>query len=343
MHARLRLLPLALLSALVLTGADWTRFRGPNGTGIAADGDVPVKWSDRNILWKTPLPGSSHSSPIVVKGKVFLLSATRSERLLVCLDAVKGKLLWSRGVPGKVGRTHRKSSLASATPCSYGEKVYCVFWDGSNVGLYAYDLEGKLAWERDLGRFTSQHGPGFSPVVYDGKVIVNNDQDGKSTLQAFRASDGEPAWSVKRRAFRACYSTPFLLSEGSAAPQLVVGSTAGLTGYNLADGKELWSFTWNFSVKPLRTIGSPVAGDGMVFLGSGDGDGSRALVAIKLAGKGDGTKPSLAWDKDSGTPYVPSMLYHKGHLYTVNDFGAATCYDPKTGKELWRGRTGDAV
>jgi outer membrane protein assembly factor BamB len=339
MLARLCLLPVALLSVLALTGADWTRFRGPNGTGIAADRDVPVEWTDRNILWKTALPGSGHSSPIVVKGKVYLLSATRKERLLVCLDAAKGKLLWSKAVPGQVGMTHHKSSLASATPCSDGERVYCVFWDGNHVGLYAYGLDGKRLWERDLGPFRSQHGQGFSPIVYGGKVIVNNDQDGKATLQAFHAKDGSPAWSVKRRAFRACYSTPFVLEQGTSAPELIVASTAGLTGYNPA-GKEVWHYTWSFPVKPLRTVGSPVAGDGLVFLGSGDGDGSRAMIAVKLGGKGDVTRTHLAWEKDSGTPYVPCMLFYKHHLYTINDFGTVNCCAPRTGKELWRARLG---
>ena len=342
MHARHLLLPV-LLSALVLTGADWARFRGPNGSGIATDKDVPVKWAERNVLWKTALPGSSHSSPIVVKGKVYLLSATQSQRLLVCIDAVKGSQIWARPVPGNVGRTHPRSSLASATPCSDGEKVYCVFWDGRKVALFAYDTAGKQLWKRDLGAFKSQHGPGFSPIVYGGKVIVNNDQDGKASLQAFHASSGEPAWSVKRTAYRACYSTPFVLEQGTAAAELIVASTAGLTGYNPADGKELWKYTWSFTGMPLRTVGSPVTDGGLVFLAAGDGSGARALIAVKLGGKGDVTRTHLAWEKDSDTPYVPSMLAYKGHLYTVTDDGRATCYDGKSGKELWRNRLGAKV
>jgi outer membrane protein assembly factor BamB len=276
---------------------------------------------------------------------VYLLSATQKQRLLVCVDAVKGTYLWSKTIPGNVGRTHLKSSLASATPCSDGEKVYCVFWDGRNVALYAYDLGGKLIWERDLGAFKSQHGPGFSPTVYGGKVIVNNDQDGKATLQVFHAKDGKPAWSVKRTAYRACYSTPFVLERGGRA-ELIVASTAGLTGYNPADGTEVWQYTWNFTGMPLRTVGSPVADDGLVFLGAGDGSGARAMIAVKLGGKGDVTKTHLAWEKDSGSPYVPSMLAYKGHVYAIYDPKAssvAVCYEAKTGKELWRRRLSATV
>lgn len=330
----LRLL-LAALSLTALLAADWPRFRGPNGSGIAADKDVPVKWTDDNVLWKSELPGKGHSSPIVVKGKVFLLSATDKERLLVCIDAAKGKELWTKKVPGSFVKIRHDSSFASSTPCSDGERVYCAFWDGARIALHAYDLDGKAIWHRDLGAFKSQHGHGFSPIVHGGLVIVNNDQDGTANLQAFFAKTGEPAWSVKRKAFRTCYSTPFIL-ETKNGPELVVASTAGATRYNPADGKELWNFEWKFFHKPLRTVGSAVVDDGMLFIGSGDGDGSRAMIAVKLEGKGDVSKTNLAWDKNAGTPYVPTPLAHKGHVFTVTDDGQAVCYEAKKGEEKWR-------
>src|SRR5258708_383859 len=110
----LRFLFIALFLPALLA-ADWTRFRGPNGTGHAADKDVPVKWTDDNVLWKTELTGTGHSSPIVVKGKVFLLSATKTERMITCIDADKGKPLWTKKVAGAVARKPPKSSFASAT------------------------------------------------------------------------------------------------------------------------------------------------------------------------------------------------------------------------------------
>jgi outer membrane protein assembly factor BamB len=333
----------AILAMQNIARADWTRFRGPNGTGASTDKGVPVTWTDKEVLWKSELPGGGHSSPIVVKGKVFLQAATRSDRLLVCFDATSGKQLWSKAVPGGVGKMHPKSSLASGTPCSDGQKVYCVFWDGKRVGLFAFDFAGKLVWNRDLGDFKSQHGPGFSPIVHDGKVIVNNDQDGKATLQAFHAKDGEPAWEVKRVPHRACYSTPFLYEQGTNGQELVVTSTTAITRYDPSNGKELWSFTWTHPVKPLRTVGSSVAADGLVFAASGDGDGSRGMIAVKLDGKGDVSKTNLVWAKDSSTPYVPCALAHNGHLYTIHDDGVAYCWEMKTGKEVWRARLGELV
>ena len=129
------------------------------------------------------------------------------------------------------------------------------------VALFAYDFKGELVWKHDLGAFKSQHGHGFSPIVVDGKVIVNNDQDGKATLQALDAKTGEMAWEVKRPAFRTCYSTPFVHEQGPAGKELVVVSTAGITGYGLADGQSIWNYTWSFPVKPLRTVGSGLIAD----------------------------------------------------------------------------------
>src|SRR5579884_4254494 len=191
---RLLLALVALLSAYGLAGAgDWPRFRGPNGAGIAADKDVPVKWTEENILWKTPIPGMGHSSPIVCKGRVFLQSASENggERWLLCLDAGKGEILWKACSPGGPAKKHPLNSFASSTPTSDGERVYAAFWDGRAIHLGAYDFkDGRPVWEKDLGSYTSQHGFGHSPVVIDGKVILANDQDGASHLLAFDARSG---------------------------------------------------------------------------------------------------------------------------------------------------------
>jgi outer membrane protein assembly factor BamB len=271
-----------------------------------------------------------------------LLSATDRERLVLCYDATTGKELWRKAIAGGKGKTHLKSSLASATPCSDGERVYCVFWDGEKVGLYAYDLSGKALWKADLGEFTSQHGPGFSPIVQDGKVIVNNDQDGSAVLQAFDAKSGKLAWDVERKAFRACYSTPLVIDQ-DGSKQLLVTSTAGITGYDPANGKEIWSYTWSFSAMPLRTVGSSVVADGKVFACAGDGSGDRAMIAVKLGGKGDVTRTNLVWSMDNGTPYVPTLVANQGHLYGVLDKGNAVCFETARGKRVWQERLAGMV
>jgi outer membrane protein assembly factor BamB len=342
--SKLTPLPLTALALLALLplAADWPRFRGPNGTGVVEDKDVPVRWTADNILWKIKLPGTGHSSPIVWGDRIFLLSATPTERLLVCLDTT-GKQLWAKAAPGKVGKTHTKNSLASSTPATDGERVYCIFWDGKAVSLYAYDFTGTLVWQQDLGSFKSQHGPGFSPIVHAGLVFVNDDQDGSAVLLAFDAKTGKKVWSQERKAFRSCYSTPFINTQATDGPELVVASTAGLAGYRPADGKENWHYDWSFTGMALRTVGSAIAGDGMVFAIAGDGNGARSMIGVKLGGKGDVTKTNHVWEKDTGTPYVPTPVYRDGHLYQVSDDGFASCVDPKTGTAVWRARMGSPM
>ncbi|HEY7424731.1 MAG TPA: PQQ-binding-like beta-propeller repeat protein [Gemmataceae bacterium] len=347
MNPRLRTRPYfvalgVLLLAAGLAGAsDWSRFRGPNGTGIAEDKDVPVKWTADNVLWKTPIPGVGHSSPIVHGGRVFLQSSSNKgeERSLISLDAATGKILWKTSAVGHLAHIHRLNSLASSTPATDGARVYAVFWDGEHIHLNAYDFKnGKPVWEKDLGSFTSQHGVGHSPMLVDGKVILANDQDGSANLLAFDARSGEKAWEVERKAFRTCYSTPFIHTKAGGGEELIVGSTAGITGYNPADGKASWWYTWSFARMPLRTVASPILAGELIIANSGDGDGSRHLIAVKMGDKGDATATNLAWQKSRATPYVPCLLARGDHIYSITDKGMATCYVTRTGEEVWNER-----
>jgi outer membrane protein assembly factor BamB len=331
----------ALVAIPWTTAANWPRFRGPNGTGIAADKDIPVKWGESDgILWKAPLPGLGNSSPIVWGEQIFVQSASADgkERLLLCLNATDGKLIWSRSVPGGQGKTHPKNTLASSTPATDGERVYALFWDGNDLELFAYDLKGELVWKRDLGAYTSQHGAGTSPMVYDGKVFVNNDQDGSAALQAFDAKTGQPAWEAKRTAFRACYSTPLLYEKPGGKAELIVASTAGITSYDPSSGTPNWNYTWTFDKMALRTVASAIASQGLLIANSGDGSGERNTIAIKAGGQGDVSKTNLVWENKKIFPYVPSMLAWEDRLYFVNDKGFAGCCETKTGTLLWNER-----
>ena len=184
MHPSGRFVLLAVLGTaycvLSTSAADWPRFRGPNGSGVVDGPTPPLKWSaTENILWKAPVPGTGHSSPIVVKGLVFLQTSSddASKRTLLCYDAATGKLKWSKSVPGRKTPVHAKSSLASSTPASDGERVFVLFWDGRVVTLHAYGLDGTELWSASLGGYISQHGVGMSPVAHGGKVFINYDQD----------------------------------------------------------------------------------------------------------------------------------------------------------------------
>ncbi|MCE9529739.1 MAG: PQQ-binding-like beta-propeller repeat protein [Planctomycetes bacterium] len=331
-----------LLGVDAATAADWTRFRGPNGTGVADDKNIPVKWTKENYLFKTEIPGKGHSSPIISKGKVFLQSSSKdlAERYLICVDANTGKIEWSKTVPGGPAKTHAKNSAASCTPAADGERVYAIHWDGSELLLTAYDYKGELIWKQPLGTFKSQHGPGMSPILVGGTVVVTMDQDGKSELLTFDAKTGKPGWSKIRDHERASYSTPFLLEKTDAGPDLIVASTGGITAYDPKDGKQIWNYNLKFDKMRLRMVGSAILHQGSIFAVSGDGAGDRLMVAIKPGGQGD-IAQNLVWDKKKRTPYVPTPLAKDGLVFWVTDNeNLAVCVDAKTGNELWDERLG---
>src|SRR2546421_355971 len=198
-------LPMCLLASWLLTAApeaqadNWARFRGPNGTGVATDRDIPVKFDEKtNLLWKVPLTGYGNSSPVVWGKRVFVQTATTSadQRLLLCLDVDSGKQLWAKSLPGKLHKVRKDSSQANSTPAVDGERVYVSFWNGTGIIVAAYDMAGTKVRERNLGAWESQHGPGASPVVYQDKVYFANDQDGASLLHAFDSKTGKTVWQA---------------------------------------------------------------------------------------------------------------------------------------------------
>jgi outer membrane protein assembly factor BamB len=235
------------------------------------------------------------------------------------------------------------NSLASSTPATDGKRVYAYFWDGRDTGIHAFDMEGNPLWHYDLGGFTSQHGPGASPIVYQDRVFVLSDQDGASRVVALDAATGNLAWEAARQPFRACYSTPCLLERTGEPTQLIVASTAGLTAYDPKSGLIQWNYKWSFEGMPLRTVASPLCGDGLVFANSGDGGGARDTIAIRADGKGDITSTALVWQQRRTWPYVPTMLLYGEHIYFVNDQGIAACAVAATGEIVWSERLGGTV
>ena len=334
---RLLALCLTLTLALTLSAADWPRFRGPNGTGVA-DGPVPLDLGDaKNLLWKVEIPGKGVSSPIIVGGKVYLQTADATSRSMVCLDAATGKPVWTKKVPGTTAHTHAKNSLASGTPACDGERVFGVFWDGSVVGLRAFDLAGEEKWASSFGGYVSQHGPGFSPVVHNGVVYVNVDDDTHAELIAFDAKTGDKKWTATRKSHRASYTSPFILERPGKPAELVLGTTTALTAYEPLTGKVIWDYpvTWGKGDMPLRVIGQPVYAGGLVVMACGDGGGSRYAVAVDPEGK----TPKKVWEHKKDIPYVPCMLVKDDLLFWITDKpGIACCADAKTGKVLWNER-----
>ncbi len=347
MTRRLLLSSLTLALTLLITdavpGADWARFRGPNGSGIA-EGELP-KLDPKKPLWKAEIPGTGRSSPIVVGGKVYLQTAATDgkTRTLLCLDAGSGKVVWSKDVPGElvtVGKgLHTKSSMASSTPACDGQQVYCVWWDGSGVALHAYDLTGDEKWRTSLGGYKSQHGPGFSPVIHNGLAYVNVDDDTHAELIAIDVKTGDKKWIAPRKKERASYSTPFLLKRPNHPEELILGTTHVITSYEPATGKVNWEYflTWPKGKNPLRVIAHPVYAGGRIIMSSGDGSGARYMIAIDPEKK----EPAKVWElAQTALPYVPCILAKGDLLFWLGDKGGgfAVAADAKTGKILFNER-----
>lgn len=369
MHTHFHAIAIVACFTPVVTAAEWNRFRGPDGLGTAADKNVPIVFGPTsNVLWKTEIPGQGNSSPIISKGKVFLqtASADKLKRSLVCIDVTTGKIDWSKDVKasakidwtrptkGTSANTHDLNSHASSTPAADAERIYAVFWDGIRISLTAWDYSGNQLWSRDLGTFKSQHGPGLSPMVVGDRVILNVDQDDLAEVIAFDAKTGDQIWKKSRPAFRASYTTPFIL-ERDGKQEVIVASTAGITAYDPKDGASIWNWTWVWKPDPanppkdkkggpggpLRNVGGPIYHNGLIYAISGDGGGDRCMVAIKPGTSGDVTDSALVWDKKKETPYVPMVLARGDYVFWVTDKeNLGICAEAKTGNIIWKERLG---
>lgn len=319
---------------------EWTRFRGPNGTGVGDAPELPVQWTDSNILWSTDLEGVGHSSPVLWGNKLWITTSVKggSETRLLCIDATNGATIWEEPLPMHAFRIHQYNSFASPTPAVDGERVYISWTVPEKNQIAAYTHEGDLVWSHDLGPFESQHGGGVSPVVVGDHVILANDQLAESFLIAFDAATGDIHWRLDREAGgHAAYSTPCVYDVDSENPYLVFNSSAhGITAVSIKDGKRLWELGGLFD---KRSCSSPVFADGVVFGSCGSGGGGNYVVAVKPPSTSDG-KPELMYEVRRSAPYVPSALIKDERAYLWSDGGIVTCMDLYTGEEIWRERAG---
>lgn len=341
--ARLGVL-LLLVTALAPAG-NWDRFRGPNGTGDGGDAAIPETFTKDNVIWKVEVPGAGHGSPVVWGDKLFLQSSSADgqTRDLLCFNALTGEKLWSQGVKAQKAHSHKDGSLASSTPTVDAERVYTIFWDGDKLLAHAYTHDGKEVWKKDLGGYINEHSFGGSPIVVDGKLFFNNDQGnqkikGPAMALALDAKTGEILWKKDRKGFRCCMAVPVIHERTDGKKEVIFSSTAGVTGYEINTGKELWNYPWTFTGNALRTVGSPILGGGLVVAYSGEGGAGRSCLALKLNGTGEIGKNGLAWELRKDTPYVPTMLIKGEHLFLADDKGFGRCYEVATGKEVWNNR-----
>ena len=339
-------------ACLTLAGStfadDWTRFRGPNGSGLAPDSPaIPAVWTERDQLWKTPLPGAGHSSPVIASGKLFVTAADpkAGKRSLICLDASSGSILWTKSYDFAPFKQHQDNNHAAATPAIDAQHVYAAWPSPERYDLVALDHQGNEKWTVNLGKFVSQHGNGASPIVVDDLVVLANDQDGPdASVVAVEARTGQVKWKVPRIPGKGSSATPCLYTAKDGGKQVILASSPnGLTGLDAKTGKIVWQLKEPITL-PQRVVASPIVAGDLVIASCGEGANARTVVAVK---PGTATEPAkIAWRHDNKEmprvlPYVPSYTAKDNLLFAWSDTGGTvTCMAADTGKVLWQEKTG---
>lgn len=358
-----RALPLLLLpgftTGLLLAETGWPHWRGPVGNGVSPDGSPPVEWSEtENVRWKVEIPGAGSASPVVLGDRVYVATAIPAEQsaegpdrersrggrrgrggapdtvqkfTLLSIDRENGEILWQRTaaeVKPHEGH-HPTHGFASASPFTDGERVWAYF--GSR-GLFCYDREGKEMWKRtDFGRMTTRmgFGEGSSPTLHENTIVVPWDHEGASYVIAIDKKTGKTIWKTDRDE-PSCWATP-LVVEHDGRKQVVLNGQNHARGYDFLTGRELW----RCGGQTQRPVASPVAGHGLVFIGSGFR--GNFLGAFRLDQRGDleGTE-GVVWTIDRYTPDVPSPLLSGRRLYFHDGRrGRLSCLDALTKKPFY--------
>lgn len=364
------------LAVLAMAGpsadANWPQFRGLQAGVAADDSALPETWSPTaNVIWKIDIPGRAWSSPIAWGDHVFVtavINTTGTEELLKPtgayigrslggsmtgndvastsaphrwmlddIDFNTGKIRWEKALhTGVPTSKHQKNSYASETPVTDGERVYVY---SGHVGLFAFDMSGRLRWSKPMAALKTRSGwgPAGSPVLHKDRLYVVNDNDDQSFLAAFNKLTGEQVWRVNRDE-GSNWSTPFVW-ENDLRTEIVTTGTRGVRSYNL-DGKLLWQLSGMSSIQ----IPTPFARHGLLFINSGyAADSTRPVYAIRSGASGDislkdGATSSdyIVWSHPTLGSYNPSSLVYGDYHYALLDRGILFCHDAKTGKEIYR-------
>ncbi len=350
---------------------NWPSFRGVRASGVTENQNLPLNWdaeSGKNIKWVVKTQGLGLSSPVVWGNRVFITTAinTKSkasvkvglygdgtpvkndaEHLweIMCLDRDTGKVLWkqesSRGVP-KIKR-HVKSSHANCTPATDGENVVAFF---GSEGIYCYDIDGKLKWKRNLGTldagaFDAPHIQwefGSSPVIHEGVVIALCDVQDQSFIIAMDINSGKTVWRTNRDE-NPTWGTPTIY-EGKQITQIVVNGYKHIGSYDLNTGKPVWWMKGGGDV-PVPT---PVIAFGHAYITNSHGK-VRPIYAVNLQArgnislkKGETRNQGITWSHLKKGAYMPTPVLYGDYLYVCKDNGILSCYEAKSGKEIYKER-----
>jgi len=359
----------------VVAQVNWPSFRGPFARGFAEGTETATIWdadSGQNIQWKTAIPGLGHSSPIVWENRIYVTTAesdTPDPELrvgvygdyepvkeevphrwhLLCLDKGSGDILWDSVKHEAIPSVHRhpKASHANSTPATDGTRIVAIL---GSEGLFCFDMSGELVWEKKLGALDAgfwevrevQWGFGSSPIIHDGRVIVQCDVLSQSFLAAYRLSDGKRLWR-KKRGDEPTWGTP-TVHVGPRTTQVIVNGWKHIGGYNLKNGKSIWRLRGGGDI-PIPT---PVVSHGLILIANAHG-GNSPLYAIRSDARGNITREIgasktrfVAWQVPKNGAYIQTPIVYRDCVYSSKDNGVLKCYDVTTGEEHYEERLGEA-
>ena len=354
MKTPVRLLIVLVSAALASAAfsADWPAWRGPLGTGVCEEKNLPVKWSaTENVKWRIELPEACNSTPVVWGDRVFVTQPVGDRRTLMCFHRADGRLLWQAGVTtAEKEPTHPTNPYCPASPVTDGERVIASF---ASDGLFCYDMDGRELWKRtDLGRQIHIWGGGSSPVIHGGLCFLNFGPGETTYLLAVDKKTGKTVWKKDEETgygkppsadvqttkgekpgnatYIGSWTTPVVTGiEGKE--QLLMSWPRRLAAYDPQTGAELWTCS---GLNPLAYT-SPIHGGGIVVAMGGFGG---SAIAVRAGGSGDITSSRRVWLQPKSPQRIGSGVVHEGHIYIQNDPGTAVCMKLETGETVWTER-----
>lgn len=366
------LFPLSLKSQ-IKPERQWPGYRGYMSSGILDQAGLPGSFDfnkNINIRWRTEIPGMGLSSPVIWGNKIFITSAISQadntglkpgiygdvspvkdssihEWKVFCINKTNGKILWEKtsfkGIP-KIKR-HPKSTHANTSVATDGNHVVAFF---GSEGLYCYDTNGKLQWQKNFGVLKSvffimknaEWEFGSSPIIYDGKLIIQCDVLENSFVAAFDVNTGKELWKTARNEYPGWCTPNIYTNAGKTFIALNGYKQRG--GYDLETGKEIWRMAGGGDIQ----IPTPIVGKDLIYFNSAHGK-SSPILAIRTNASGDitlkdneTTNEFIQWSIPRGGSYMHTMLLYNNHLYNMDWNGTIRCMDPLTGKEIFNGKLG---
>lgn len=329
-----------LFAVLCLTTAaqaqEWARFLGTNGSATGRAPELPAKFAETSFAWKTDLPGTGVSSPVVWGDRVILTAELPEggQRAVLCYSLATGKEIWRMADKFQPHGKHKFNSFASSTPVVDKDRIYLAWSSGGSMRALALTHEGKRIWEKEIGPYSETHGSGASPVLAGGVLIVSSDCEGGSGgITALKPENGDIAWNVPRSSARTPFSTPLAFEESPGQWRIVISSNPkALTCIDPKDGKVLWELD---NPSPgNRAVGSAAICDGVIFAAVGQGGTGRTSIAAKVANG----KAEKVWEAKKAMPYVPTPLSLNGHFLFLGDGGILSSVRASDGQTLWSER-----